>query len=41
VPPFVKGVLIDAPTSVVFGFHEREDALSLLTLAFPAGAGDS
>jgi ligand-binding SRPBCC domain-containing protein len=35
VPPFVKGVLIDAPTSVVFGFHEREDALSLLTPAFP------
>jgi len=28
-------VVIDAPVSVVFGFHEREDALALLSPAFP------
>jgi ligand-binding SRPBCC domain-containing protein len=35
VPTFVKSVLIDAPISAVFRFHERDDALSLLTPAFP------
>jgi ligand-binding SRPBCC domain-containing protein len=35
VPAFVKSVLIDAPVDEVFRFHEREDALSLLTPAFP------
>ena len=34
-PAFVKSVLIDAPVEVVFGFHEREDALALLTPSFP------
>ena len=34
-PVFVKSVLIDAPVDDVFRFHEREDALSLLTPAFP------
>ncbi len=34
-PTFAKSVLIDAPVRVVFGFHEREDALALLTPAFP------
>ena len=33
---FAKSVLIDAPVGVVFGFHERGDALSLLTPTFPA-----
>lgn len=28
-------VVIDAPVGVVFGFHEREDALALLSPAFP------
>ena len=32
---FVMSVVIEAPVSVVFGFHEREDALALLTPAFP------
>ena len=35
VPTFVESVLIDAPVVSVFRFHEREDALSLLTPAFP------
>lgn len=35
VPTFVKSVLIDAPRDVVFGFHERDDALSLLSPPFP------
>jgi ligand-binding SRPBCC domain-containing protein len=35
VPTFVKSVLIDAPVGAVFRFHEREDALSLLSPAFP------
>jgi ligand-binding SRPBCC domain-containing protein len=35
VPTFVKSVLIDAPVGAVFGFHERPDALALLTPAFP------
>jgi len=33
-PSFVKSVLIDAPVSKVFAFHEREDALALLSPAF-------
>ena len=42
---FVKSVLIDAPVSEVFGFHERPDALALLSPAFPkvrktGGTGD-
>jgi ligand-binding SRPBCC domain-containing protein len=32
---FVKTVMIDAPVDKVFRFHEREDALSLLTPPFP------
>lgn len=34
-PVFVKSVLIDAPVEEVFRFHERNDALALLTPAFP------
>ena len=34
-PSFTKSVLIDAPVAEVFGFHEREDALALLTPPFP------
>ncbi len=34
-PDFVISVLIDAPVSEVFHFHERADALALLTPAFP------
>jgi ligand-binding SRPBCC domain-containing protein len=32
---FVKSVLIDASIGDVFRFHEREDALALLSPAFP------
>lgn len=32
---FAKSVVIDAPIQTVFGFHERPDALLLLTPAFP------
>ena len=32
---FEKSVLIHAPIEEVFAFHEREDALSLLTPSFP------
>lgn len=32
---FAKSVLIDAPVETVFRFHEREDALELLTPTFP------
>jgi ligand-binding SRPBCC domain-containing protein len=35
VPTFVKSVLVGAPCDVVFGFHERDDALSLLSPPFP------
>jgi ligand-binding SRPBCC domain-containing protein len=35
VPVFVRSVLIDAPVADVFRFHEREDALQLLTPSFP------
>jgi ligand-binding SRPBCC domain-containing protein len=32
---FVRSVLIDAPVDEVFRFHERDDALSLLSPPFP------
>lgn len=32
---FVRSVLIEAPVDDVFRFHEREDALTLLSPAFP------
>lgn len=32
---FVRSVIIDAPIERVFAFHERSDALKLLTPAFP------
>jgi len=35
VPTFVKSSLFDAPVADVFAFHEREDALPLLSPAFP------
>ena len=35
VATFVKSSLIDAPVPAVFAFHEREDALALLSPAFP------
>jgi ligand-binding SRPBCC domain-containing protein len=35
VPVFVREVVIDAPVSEVFGFHERDDALALLSPVFP------
>ena len=34
-PVFVKSILIDAPVVDVFLFHERPDALALLSPAFP------
>ena len=34
-PTFVKRTLIAAPVEKVFGFHEREDALLLLSPPFP------
>jgi ligand-binding SRPBCC domain-containing protein len=34
-PTFVKSTLFDAPVESVFAFHEREDALALLSPAFP------
>ena len=34
-PTFVRSVVIDAPVETVFAFHEREDALPLLTPPFP------
>ena len=34
-PTFVKSVVIDAPVDRVFRLHEQEDALALLTPAFP------
>jgi len=36
VPTFAKSVLIDAPVAAVFAFHEREDAISILSPAFPS-----
>ncbi|HEY6390749.1 MAG TPA: SRPBCC family protein [Bryobacteraceae bacterium] len=35
-PALAKSVLIDAPVGTVFAFHEREDAISILSPAFPA-----
>jgi len=35
VPEFVASSIIQAPVDVVFAFHEREDALTLLSPAFP------
>jgi ligand-binding SRPBCC domain-containing protein len=35
VPEFVRSVTIKAPVDVVFGLHERDDALELLTPPFP------
>jgi ligand-binding SRPBCC domain-containing protein len=32
---FIKSIIIDAPVGTVFAFHEREDALTLLTPGFP------
>ena len=32
---FTKSIVIDAPVETVFGFHERPDALLLLTPPFP------
>ena len=32
---FVKSIVIHAPVERVFGFHERDDALQLLTPKFP------
>lgn len=34
-PRFVKSVLIDAPVDKVFRFHERPEALALLSPPFP------
>jgi ligand-binding SRPBCC domain-containing protein len=34
-PVFVKSVLVHAPVETVFAFHEREDALKLLSPPFP------
>lgn len=34
-PEFVASVVIDAPVERVFAFHERPDALELLTPKFP------
>lgn len=34
-PVYSRSVVIDAPVATVFAFHEREDALPLLTPAFP------
>jgi ligand-binding SRPBCC domain-containing protein len=34
-PTFVRSVMIHAPVDTVFRFHVREDALRLLSPAFP------
>ena len=34
-PTFFKSVIVQAPIETVFAFHEREDALRLLSPAFP------
>jgi ligand-binding SRPBCC domain-containing protein len=34
-PAFLKSIVIEAPVENVFGFHERQDALQLLSPAFP------
>jgi len=35
VATFVKSVIIDAPVETLFAFHERDDALQLLSPPFP------
>ena len=34
-PTFLSSVVVQAPVETVFSFHEREDALRLLSPAFP------
>lgn len=34
-PTYTKSIVVQAPVETVFGFHEREDALLLLSPAFP------
>ncbi len=34
-PTFLKSIVVEAPVETVFGFHEREDALRLLSPRFP------
>src|SRR5207344_3251851 len=34
-PTFLKSIFVEAPVETVFGFHEREDALRLLSPRFP------
>ena len=34
-PTFLKSVVVEAPVETVFRFHEREDALRLLSPSFP------
>ena len=34
-PTFLKSVIVEAPVEIVFGFHERQDALRLLSPSFP------
>ncbi len=34
-PCFLKSVIVEASLATVFGFHEREDALQLLSPPFP------
>lgn len=34
-PTFLKSIVVEAPVEAVFGFHEREDALLLLSPRFP------
>jgi ligand-binding SRPBCC domain-containing protein len=35
VPTFVKQLVVQAPVEAVFAFHERDDALALLSPPFP------
>ncbi len=34
-PTFLRSVIVDAPPETVFGFHEKDDALRLLSPPFP------
>jgi ligand-binding SRPBCC domain-containing protein len=34
-PTYTKSIVVEAPVESVFGFHEREDALRILSPAFP------
>ena len=34
-PTFLKSIVVEAPVEIVFGFHERGDALRLLSPRFP------